>query len=47
MPELEAVKGSTPSGVKVRTEANFVLPSFVQRHAPKVESKVMRPPHHM
>ena len=47
MPESKAVKRRSPSGLKVRTEANFVRPSFVQRHAPKVESDVMRPPHHM
>jgi hypothetical protein len=47
MPELEAVKGSSPSRGEMRAKANFVGPSFVQRHAPKVESNVMRPPHHM
>src|SRR5689334_1128444 len=47
MPELEAVEGSSPSDVKMHTQPNFVLPSSVQSHAPKVDSDVMRRPHHM
>ena len=45
--EAEAVKPGGPSSVEVPLEPNFVVPPLVQSHAPKVESDMMRPPHHM
>ena len=45
--EAQPVEPGGPSGIEVPPDSDFVAPSFVAWHAPKVGSDVVRPPHHM
>src|SRR5919199_646074 len=45
--EAQAVEPGRPAGLEVPLDSDCVAPSFVHRHAPKVDSEVVSPPHHM